>query len=107
MPAGLPSGFWSAGSALTDPLRSMACTWRAAHQVVWVHVAVHPHVRPARRKVPDHATRTRSEVLERVLRVDAAFDGVPLSWKSMSETFNAAHLIMNPSQGPFSAGVWV
>ena len=56
----------------------------AAHQVVGVHVAVHAHVGPAGRQVPDYAPRARPEVLERVLRVDAALNGVPLRAKGQS-----------------------
>ena len=41
-------------------------------------MAVHSHVRTARSQIPDHTARTWSEVLERVLRIDATLNGVTL-----------------------------
>lgn len=47
-------------------------------QVVGVHVAVHAYIGTPRGQVAHHPARPRPEVLEGVLCIDAALDGVTL-----------------------------
>ena len=47
-------------------------------QVVWVHVAVHADIGPTRSQITHHPARARPEVLEGVLSVDSAFNGMTL-----------------------------
>mmetsp|Transcript_17481 Transcript_17481/g.52412 ORF Transcript_17481/g.52412 Transcript_17481/m.52412 type:complete len:444 (+) Transcript_17481:350-1681(+) len=48
------------------------------HQVLRVQMAVHAHVGPPRRQVAGDPPWAGTEVLEGILRVDAALDGMPL-----------------------------
>ena len=56
---------------------------RGADQVVWVHVAVHAHVGTARSQVAHHSAGAWPEVLERVLCIDSALNGVSLQDQSL------------------------
>lgn len=49
-----------------------------AYQIVGVEVGVHADIRPPRGQVPHHPPWARPEVLEGVLSIDAALDGMPL-----------------------------
>jgi hypothetical protein len=49
-----------------------------AHQIIRIHVAVHPDVGATRCQIANDPTRAWPEVLEGVLSVDAAFNRVSL-----------------------------
>lgn len=62
------------------------------YQVVWVHMAVHPDMWASRRQVADDTAGTRPEILEGILRVDAALDGMPLHHQHTQGTGKAVTL---------------
>ena len=48
------------------------------HKVVWIEVGVHTDMGSAGGKVPNDPSRARSEILEGVLCIDAALNGMAL-----------------------------
>ena len=62
------------------------------YQVVWVEVAVHAHMGPARGQVPHDTPWAGPEVGERILCIDAALNGMPLHNSTVSATWSTALL---------------
>ena len=56
-------------------------------QVVWVHVAVHAHVGTSRSQVAHHSARAWPEVLEGILSVDTALNGMTLGKVNSNHQF--------------------